>query len=392
MEEFVAIPALKSAPRRHNKAVLGQNLGRRIPKMRRERNIYKRKDGRYEARYIKGYGENGKAVYGAVYARSYAEVKEKLGNVTLHPIAPVGAGRGRTVVQEMETYLDTIRCQIKPSTLGVYQRYLSNYIAPFFGSTRCDQLTAEMAQSFVNRQMESGLSAVTVQSAFCFLKNGLNGAFRQNVFGVKLPKYKAAEVEVLSVEEQKRLEAAANASDDINRIGVTLCLYTGIRLGELCGLMWGDIDPERRLLHVRRTLQRIKNTEGGDAQRTKMTTSPPKSSASLRSIPLPGFLMVLLEECGKPDGYVISRGGAAIEPRNMQYRFSKLLTAANVKPVNFHVTRHTFATRALENGFDIKTLSEILGHSSATITLQKYAHTMDAHKRRSMESLAAVYH
>jgi integrase len=366
--------------------------------MRRERNIYKRKDGRYEARYIKGHDENGKAIYGAVYARTYAEVKEKRDRVKVIEKKPPRKEAQRTVTAEMETYLDSIHIQVKPSTLGIYRRYLENYIAPYFKNTRCDQLTVEMTQGFVDRQIENGLSAVTVQSVFSLLRNGLKSAFQGDVLAVNLPKRVSNEVEVLSVDEQKRLEAALKQSDDINHIGITLCLYTGLRIGELCGLMWTDIDFERRLLHVRRTLQRISNTDcasgTSEVSKTKVECLLPKSSASRRSIPLPGFLLSLLDEhhtCTPNDGFVISRDGASVEPRNMQYRFEKLLTEANVKKVNFHVTRHTFATRALENGFDVKTLSEILGHSSATITLKKYAHSLDEHKRRSMESLTAVY-
>jgi integrase len=366
---------------------------------RRERNIYKRKDGRYEARFIKGRDANGKAVYGTVYAPSYAKVKEKLECVKPAEKKAIVKKGKRTVVAELEVYLDSVKNQIKPSTLGIYQRYIKNNIFPYFKDMRCEQLTFEITQGFVDKQIENGLSAVTVQSVFCFLKNGLTAAFSQDIFNVKMPKRVIKEAEVLSVDEQKRLESAVKASDDINCISVTLCLYTGLRIGELCGLTWGDIDFERRLLHVRRTIQRIKNFDYDDTLvgsfKTKVTCLIPKSGTSQRSIPLPGFLITLLNEHrGKAyveNGYVISRNGNSIEPRNLQHRFQKLLVDANVKQVNFHTTRHTFATRALENGFDVKTLSEILGHSSATVTLNKYAHTLDEHKRRSMESLAAVY-
>jgi integrase len=366
--------------------------------MRRERNIYKRKDGRYEARYIKGHDENGKAVYGAVYARTYAEVKEKRDQVKAADNDQLRKETPRTITDELEAYLSAIHTQVKPSTLAVYRRYLENHIAPYFMNTRCDQLTVELTQGFVDSQIENGLSAVTVQSVFSFLRNGLKGVFQNDALDVRLPKRIPNEVEVLSLEEQRRLETTLKLSDDINHIGVTLCLYTGLRIGELCGLKWMDIDFERRLLHVRRTLQRISNTDcasgTSEVSKTKVECLLPKSNASHRSIPLPGFLLSLLDKHhsnAQDNGFVISRDGSSIEPRNMQYRFEKLLTEADVKKVNFHVTRHTFATRALENGFDVKTLSEILGHSSATITLKKYAHTLDEHKRKSMEALASVY-
>ena len=127
--------------------------------------------------------------------------------------------------------------------------------------------------------------------------------------------------------------------------------------------------------------------------KTQIVFQAPKTVSSKRSIPIPQFLLNLLKEhhANSKGIYIISREGSAIEPRNMQYRFKRLLDDANLRPVNFHAIRHTFATRALENGFDIKTLSEILGHSSPTITLQKYTHALDEHKRRSMELLSELY-
>ncbi|MCL1878121.1 MAG: site-specific integrase [Defluviitaleaceae bacterium] len=360
---------------------------------RKERGVYRRKDGRYEARFIKGRDDNGKAVYGAVYARSYADVKMKLAAAKQSLQAVKGNSASRSVSVEIKSYLASIQGQVKPSTHGIYVRYFENYISPHFGNMPCGQMTLEKAQAFVDKQLESGLSAITVQSVFNFLKNGLRSAFHQDeIFSVKLPKSIPAEVAVLSVDEQKRLESVAKSSDSINRVGIILCLYTGIRIGELCGLFWTDIDFDRRMLYVRRTLQRIKNADG--TTKTEIACLTPKSNSSHRSIPLPEFLISLLKEHRETSTctYVISRNENPIEPRNMQYRLKKLLIVAEIKSVNFHAaTRHTFATRALENGFDIKTLSEILGHSSAVITLKKYAHSMDEHKRKSMESLAALY-
>ena len=358
---------------------------------RKVRNIYRRKDGRYEARYIKDRDDQGKAIYGAVYARSYAEVKEKLELAKKLNKPAVPANAVRTITAELETHLETLKPQIKQSTYGVYRRYIDDYIYPFFKDMPCSHLIAEVSQKFVNRQLENGLSAATVQSVFCFLKNGLKSTLATDVFCVKLPKSTSSEVKVLTVDEQKRLESVAKASDHINCISIILCLYTGIRIGELCGLLWSDIDFEHKQLHIRRTLQRIRSLDGNT--KTVVITTSPKSNASNRCIPLPEFLIDLLKEhhihaSGK---HVISRNGNAIEPRNIQYRFKNLLSDADIKPANFHSTRHTFATRALENGFDVKTLSEILGHASPALTLKKYAHSLDEHKRKSMESLSVIY-
>jgi integrase len=362
---------------------------------RMARNIYHRKDGRFEGRYIKCYGEDSKAKYASVFAATYAEAKEKLEQAIIS--APVArrvkpASKNPTIHQAMVRYLESLKCQIKPSTYGIYQRYIENYITPYFGNTRCEALSLETAQGFVNQQVENGLSAVTVQSVFSFFKAGVKTARGEDAFDVKLPKRTKIEVEFFSVDEQKRLEAAAKASGGADHLAITLCLYTGIRIGEVCGLMWQDIDFECRLVHIRRTMQRIQDDDGGD-KKTKIAFLPPKSLTSARSIPLPEFLLEFLKERRDTaeGNYIISLKGEPVEPRTLQYRFKNLLEAAGVKEVNFHATRHTFATRALENGFDVKSLSEILGHASPTVTLNKYAHALDEHKRSRMNALAAIW-
>jgi integrase len=355
--------------------------------MRLARNIYKRKDGRFEARYVSEYDPDGKAVYRSLYAKSYAEVKERLALAQAAPAT--GISEHTTLKGELSAYLTGAKNLVKPSTYAVYERYLVKHVAPFFGNLKLYLLTQELLQRFVDRQLELGLSVRTVKSVLSFMMSGLKS--KSNLSDVSLPKFKPEPVAALSSSEQQRLELAARSSDAIDCIGVTLCLYTGIRIGELCGLMWSDIDFDRCRLHIRRTLQRIKNFGDGD-NKTALTELSPKSDSSAREIPLPAFLVELLREhrTANGSGHVISREGKPIEPRNMQDRFKKLLMTADIKQVNFHTTRHTFATRALENGFDVKTLSEILGHSSATITLNRYAHCVDEHKRKCMESLTSV--
>ena len=297
---------------------------------RRETNISKRKDGRFEARFIKGRDANGKAKYGAVYAPTYAEVKIKRDKAKIElqrfENPSVSKISKQTITDTMESYLVSIKSQVKESTLGLYQRYLENYISPHFQNTPCSWLTSEMAQGFVDSLLGSGLSVVTVQSVFSFLKNGVKASFPKDTFAIKLPKKQPNKVEVLTVNEQKRLDLAAKDSDVINRISVILCLYTGIRVGELAGLLWTDIDFERRLLSVNRTVQRIRNTDG-DAK-TKVVCLTPKSDTSGRDIPLPNFLIEMLREHKKVSSasYIVTFNGNPIEPRTIQRRFKKLLT------------------------------------------------------------------
>ena len=176
-----------------------------------------------------------------------------------------------------------------------------------------------------------------------------------------------------------------------------LRLYTGLRIGELCGLKWEDIDFNNKILKVRRTMQRVRNFEGGE-NKTEIALLSPKTKSSRRDIPLPTFLIELLKRRYIEESalfskleFVISREGKYIEPRSVQYHFNKLLDEAKVETSNFHALRHTFAVRALESQFDIQTLSELLGHKSAAVTLAHYAHSLIEHKRNSMESLEAIF-
>ena len=180
--------------------------------MRMARNIYHRKDGRFEGRYIKGYDNDGKKKYGSVFGKTYADVKEKLDRVTPHvPISLTASQPAATVANAVASHLESLKHQIKPSTQGTYQRHLDNHIIPYFADMRCDRLTPETMQNFINRQVENGLSAVTVQSVFSFLKAGVKSV-GGDVFSVKLPKKPKTSVEYLSLDEQKRLETQAKIS------------------------------------------------------------------------------------------------------------------------------------------------------------------------------------
>jgi len=293
-----------------------------------------------------------------------------------------------------------IKGRIKPSSYGVYKGYITRHISSYFMDIKCKQLTLEIVQGFIDEKIKDGLSAATIHHIFSYLKRSLSDIAAHGIFDITLPKRIKNNTRAFSIGEQKRLERSAAHSDDIDFISIKLALNMGLRIGEICGLRWDDIDFESGMLHVQRTVQRIKNPDyTGDnlsnTPKTITTCLSPKSDASVRSIPIPEFLQAILikhrNRSNDTNGYVISMGGSFVEPRCIQYRFRKLLKSANIKNVNFHITRHTFATRALEFGFDIKTLSEILGHSSATVTLKTYAHTMNEQKIRCMELLNQKY-
>ena len=206
---------------------------------------------------------------------------------------------------------------------------------------------------------------------------------------IPYPKCGRKEMRVLSREEQQRLADYLLADLDPCRFGVLLAMHTGIRIGELCALRWSSISLKDRTLRISATLQRLRDTrEGG----TRIVTGSPKSETSLRVIPLTDSAAAL---CGRmqprnPAAYVLTGTEAWMEPRALQYRLEKYVRACGLEGVHFHTLRHTFATRAVEAGFEIKSLSEVLGHASTTVTLERYVHSSMELKRDNMNKLAAV--
>ena len=189
--------------------------------------------------------------------------------------------------------------------------------------------------------------------------------------------------------EQKAIENYIENSENKNDIGIILCFYTGIRIGELCALQWENIDLKRGVISIENTLYRVKSKK--DIKKTELKLSTPKSESSVREIPLPKFLIAKLKAIEKESGFLIQRNGKFIEPSVYSRRYKQILSELDIPYRKYHSTRHTFATRALEIGMDIKTLSEILGHSSPTVTLNLYSHSLPEHKKKEMDRLGKLY-
>ena len=197
-------------------------------------------------------------------------------------------------------------------------------------------------------------------------------------------------VEAFTREEQRRLEEAIAAWEDRRLFGIRLCLYTGLRIGELLGLEWQDVDMEKGILHIGKTVYREKNAEG----EWQLFVDRPKTVASERMVPLPGYLAedLRIYRIGARSEFVIENKKAErMSIRSYQYLFERLTEKSGVRKLNFHALRHTFATRALECGMDIKTLSELMGHKNATITLNRYAHSMMDTKIAAMNKLEKLF-
>ena len=346
---------------------------------RRGENIYKRKDGRYEGRYIKYYDVSGKAVYGYVYSKSYADFKEQLAKCKTEK-QNIQSSSNTPLSNWLDIWLKS-QGALKPTTKAIYQSYINNHINTSLGGIPLKGLNRDILQNFIN-SLE--LSPSTVKGIFSILKSALSVAedkgFISNIWSkVKIPKKEKSIVQVLSPLQQQRLEQALSDNSDM---GILICLYTGLRIGELCALKWSDIDFELGQLTVNGTQAR---TENG------IEIISPKSKTSRREIPIPPFLLDKLKAMSYSCGYVISRNKGPFDVRAYRRLFKKLLKVADLPDMKFHCLRHTFATRALEVGMDYKTLSEILGHSSVGITLDLYAHSLKEHKIKQMNKLDAIH-
>ena len=364
---------------------------------RRGENIYKRKDNRWEGRYIKGYDYKGKAQFGYVYAKTYREVREKL--TAAKQISSTKPTPNRKDFSYFcDEWLILSRNRVKESTYVKYHNTINRHLKPELGCYLPQNLNTVLIEEFSNALLLDGLSPKTVRDILVVMKAVLKHCRRQLGVGfpdidVIYPKEHKKDMRVLSLEEQQRLIAYLLTEMDEAKFGVLLALLTGLRIGEVCALKWDDISVADRVIHISSTMQRLQTLDRASDMKTKVTVGEAKSQTSKRVIPLNESTAALCKRMQVFNGNAYVLTGDPIhylEPRVLQYRLAKYTEACNLKDVHFHALRHTFATRCVEVGFEIKSLSEILGHASAKVTLDRYVHSSLDLKRANMDKLAAV--
>ena len=366
---------------------------------RKGENIYKRKDGRWEGRFKKGTASNGKTIYGSCYGKTYREVKEKLEKH--RQSASAGIMKKPNFEKNFSEYCNEWlllkQSKVKESTLVKYAATLEKHIKPYFGSCYPKAITTELTAAFVNHIIsKKELSSKSAKDIAVILKSILQyiaqNSAQFNMIVVAMPKYTAKEIRVLSFEEQQRLIAFLLKDMNDCKFGVLFALTTGLRIGEVCALRTGDISLKEKTVTVRETMQRIKNT--GDGAKTKIILTAPKSDTSSRVVPLTNTAFELCRERvsqNSEKSFLLTGSESKyIEPRTLQYHIKRYSEACGIENMHFHVLRHTFATRCVEVGFEIKSLSEVLGHSSPRITLERYVHSSLDFKRQNMTKLEAI--
>lgn len=362
-------------------------------------NIYKRKDGRYEGRYVIGRTLAGKTRFGYVYARQYADVRRMLLQKKAELLRRT---EGKEVVRQgtldewMNYWMENeLLGSVKASSYQTYLGQINRHLCPALGHYFLSQLTPGIVYDFIEEKRAEGLAGTTIRAIYRLLSAAMAFALEEGVIRknpcrkIRVLPEERTEQRVLNHAEQEKLRSMSTGEEELPAL---LSLYTGMRLGEICALKWEDIDWEKHTITVRRTAQRVAQTKSGAGGKTLLMIGTPKSSCSRRSIPVPAFLLERLHaqmEKKSEQEYVFGTSTHAAEPRTLQRRFKRFMEKLGIAGTHFHTLRHSFATRLLELGVDIKTVSTLLGHGSVKTTLDFYAHSLMEQQRSAIERLAA---
>ncbi len=383
--------------------------------MARGENVFHRKDGRYEARYIKGRRADGKPLYGFCYGRTYEEAKDKADRAReeigqAEPAAQKAApGQELDVACFCDRWLSANSARLKPSSRAKYRTDIEKHIKPFFGEKLPGEILPEEIDDFTRSLMNGkGLSPKTVRSILALFRSILS--YMEKRSGEKLvnleityPKSHRKNTRVLDEKEESALVRLLAQETDACKFGVYLALRTGMRIGEVCALRWCDISFEAATISVCRTALRLPRDIPGNvpapgpgedgSPRTALVTGTPKSESSLRVIPLMPDIAALCERFRPEDSsaFLLTGMDRCLDPRKLQRHLKRYLEECGIEEVHFHTLRHTFATRCVEAGFDVKTLSEILGHSNIGITMNLYVHPNLDLKRENMIRLKSEF-
>lgn len=364
-------------------------------------NIYKRKDGRYEGRYVTGKTLDGKTRFGYIYGRQYATVKKALllkkAEFAKVPSANM-SGDGETLGSWIAKWMEEeLLGSVKPSSYQTYHALFRRHLLPLLGSLQLSSITPVTVLEFIDSLKTSGLSGSTVKGAYRLLSAAMKAAYDEGMImknpcrKIKIQSSERTEQRVLNREEQALLKNSISRARDLPAL---LSLYTGMRLGEICALRWSDIDWANQTIRVGRTVQRVARGKPGEkGERTMLMVGTPKSLRSCRVIPVPDFVLGQLQHWmlqRQSSLYVFGVSACAAEPRTIQRRFKRLVKSLGMPGVHFHTLRHSFATRLLELGVDVKTVSALLGHHSAQTTLDYYAHSQLEQRRAAVNHLVAV--
>lgn len=282
---------------------------------------------------------------------------------------------------------------VKQSSMAAYLLLLNKHILPEFGD--CTELPEHEVQSFVLRKIKGGISAKTVKDILIVLKmivqyGAKNGWINNYSWDIKYPaNEQKKELDVMSTDNFKQILAYLQKNFTFQGLGIIITMNTGMRIGEICGLQWGDIDMDTHCISVQRTVERIYVMEG-DKKFTKLVINTPKTQNSCRQIPMSKDLLALVKPLMKvvnKSYYVLSNSDKPLEPRTYRNYYKDLLAQLGIPDLKFHGLRHSFATKCIEAGCDYKTVSVLLGHANISTTLNLYVHPNADQKKRCIDKM-----
>lgn len=362
---------------------------------RRGENIYKRKDGRWEGRYIKGRRADRKNHYGYVYAHSYTEVKGKLTKqkALLRENDPEQMDFDGTVSVWIDYWLDKISELVKVSTYCSYKNKLERYVKPYIGKIILKELSSDQINKMIRMQSRF-LAASSIQTVYQVVKKCLKEAEKSqfidnSVFeNIKLPQVRKQRIRTLSFGERQLITELAER--DKHGFPIILSLKLGLRVGEIAGLKWSDINFETKTVTITRTLQRVQTFSEENGRKTKLMESSPKTQMSIRELPLSTKMVAQLKKLKQESTseYVVSVHGKPMEPRRITKYFKCIVAHTALESMTFHSLRHSFATSCLQYGISIATISSLLGHASVKLTLDIYTNTTLSEERKAIEILS----
>lgn len=299
----------------------------------------------------------------------------------------------KTINQIIEEWKEEKKKYVKKSTYAAYQLLIQNHIKPYFGDLY--EVNEEKVQQFVFDKLDAGLSEKTIRDIIIVLKMILkfgikNGYLEYIQIDAKFPsKQEKKDLDVLSKADQKKFMEHLRNNFTFKNLGIFICLSTGMRIGEICGLRWCDVDTVEGVIKVRHTLQRIYIIEG-ETRHTELLLDTPKTANSVRDIPMSSELLKMLKSLNKvvnENYYVISNDIKPIEPRTYRNYYKKLCKQLDIPELKFHGLRHSFATRCIESKADYKTVSVLLGHSNISTTLNLYVHPNKEQKKKTIDKM-----
>lgn len=299
----------------------------------------------------------------------------------------------KTINQITEEWKEEKKKYVKKSTYAAYQLLIQNHIKPYFGDLY--EVNEEKVQQFVFDKLDAGLSEKTIRDIIIVLKMILkfgikNGYLEYIQIDAKFPsKQEKKDLDVLSKADQKKFMEHLRNNFTFKNLGIFICLNTGMRIGEICGLRWCDVDTVEGVIKVRHTLQRIYIIEG-ETRHTELLLDTPKTANSVRDIPMSSELLKMLKSLNKvvnENYYVISNDIKPIEPRTYRNYYKKLCKQLDIPELKFHGLRHSFATRCIESKADYKTVSVLLGHSNISTTLNLYVHPNKEQKKKTIDKM-----